>query len=114
MPNRRAVTPVRPDSGVTWRWVAIAAIGLASVAGGSWLNYLQGQVADVRLASSNTAEKVNSQATQQAVTQQKVQDIDRKVDEVRKDVGDIKTLLQQIQMNQQQQIRDAPPPQRGH
>lgn len=101
------MNPARSDSSVTWRWVALAAVGLASVAGGSWLNYLQSQVTDVRLASNATSDKVNTQATQQAVTQQKVQDIDRKVDEVRKDVGDIKTLLQQIQMNQQQQLRDG-------
>ena len=107
MPNRRTVKP-EGASGVTWRWVAIGAIALASVSGGAWLNYLQGQVTDVRLAASSTAEKVNTQATNQAVTNQKVQDIDRKVDDVRKDVGDIKTILQQIQINQQQQIRDTP------
>lgn len=108
MPNRRPVTKPSNGSAITWRWVAIGAIGLASVAGGSWLNYLQGQIADVRIAGNTTGEKVNTQGTQQAVTQQKVQDIDRKVDEVRKDVGDIKSILQQIQINQQQQIRDAP------
>lgn len=101
----------RSDSSVTWRWVAIGAITLASLAGGSWLNYLQGQVTDVRVAANATAEKVNSQATQQAVTQQKVETVDRKVEAIQRDISDVKSTLQQILINQerqQQNQRQAP------
>jgi len=94
--------------GVTWRWIAVAAFGLLVTAGGGWLTYMQGQVTSTYVAIDKTKEKVADQATDQAVTKQKVQDVDRKLDDVRKDVGDIKNTLQQILINQQQQIRDAP------
>ena len=93
---------------MTWKWLGLAAFGILVTAGGGWLNYMQGQVAETYVAIDKTKEKVAEQATDQAVTKSKVQDIDRKVDEVRKDVGDIKSSLQQILINQQQQIRDAP------
>lgn len=88
--------------------MAVAAFGLLVTAGGGWLTYMQSQVSTTYVAIDKTKEKVAEQATDQAVTKSKVQDIDRKVDEVRKDVGDIKSILQQIQINQQQQIRDTP------
>lgn len=111
MPRR--VTKAHNGSGsVTWRYIGGTAIGLLVIVGGSWQAYMQTQVSGVYVAVDKTKEKLAEQSTNQAVTNQKVQDIDRKVDEVRTDVGTIKSTLQQILINQQQQIREAPPPRR--
>ena len=95
-------------SSVTWKYVGASALGLIAIIGGGWQTYTQSQISDVRLAAERTKDALADQKVDQAVTKTKVQDIDRKVDEVKKDVGDIKAILQQIQINQQQQIRDAP------
>ena len=97
------------NGSVTWKWLAVAAFGILVTAGGGWLTYMQSQVTGTYGAIDKTKDKVSEQATDQAVTKQKVQDVDRKLDEVRTDVGAIKNTLQQILINQQQQLRDAPP-----
>lgn len=99
-------------NGVTWKWLAVSAGTVLVLSGGGWLTYMQSSVTTTYLAIDKTKEKVAEQATDQAVTKSKVQDVDRKLDEVRRDVGEIKNILQQIQINQQQQIRDTPPPRR--
>lgn len=106
---RRVTKHANGSSGnVTWRYIGGTAIGLLVLLGGSWQAYMQSQVTSVYVAVDKTKEKLAEQSTNQAVTNQKVQDIDRKVDEVRTDVGAIKQTLQQILINQQQQIRDSP------
>lgn len=97
---------------MTWKYVGGAAVGLIILGGSGWLTYMQSQVGDVRIAVDKTKDTVADQKVDQATTKQKVQDIDRKVDEVRTDVGAIKQTLQQILINQQQQIRDQPHPTR--
>lgn len=102
------IPPHQVPVGVTWKWLAGTAVGLIILGGSGWLTYMQSEVGSVYVSIDKTKDKMAEQAVDQATTKQKVQDIDRKVDEVRKDVGDIKAILQQIQINQQQQIRDAP------
>lgn len=96
------------NGSITWRYVGGVAVSLIILAGSGWLTYVQSQIGGVNVAMDVQKDKLAEQKTQQAVTGQRVEQIDKKVDEVRKDVGDIKTILQQIQINQQQQIRDAP------
>jgi septal ring factor EnvC (AmiA/AmiB activator) len=97
------------NGGVTWKYVGGAAIGLVILGGSGWLTFQQSQLGGVSVAVEKTKEKLAEQTTDQAVTKTKVQDIDRKVDEVRKDVADIKSTLQQILINQQiQQLREQP------
>jgi hypothetical protein len=94
---------------VTWKYVGGAAIGLIVLGGSGWLTVQHSQLGGVSIAVDKTKEKLAEQATDQAVTKTKVEGIDRKVDEVRKDVADIKSTLQQILINQQlQQLREQP------
>ena len=95
--------------GVTWRWLAVSTFSILVLAGGGWLTYVQSQVNATYIVIDKTRERLAEQAIDQAVTKAKVQDIDRKVDEVKKDVADIKALLQQI-LIAQQQGRPAPRP----
>jgi hypothetical protein len=98
------------NGSVTWKYVGGVAVSLIILGGSGWLAFMQTQLGSVYLAVDKTKERLGEQATDQAVTKSKVQDIDRKVDEVRKDVGDIKSTLQQILINQQQeQLRQQPP-----
>lgn len=93
---------------VTWKYVGGAALSIIVLGGTGWLTYVQSQVGNITVAMDAQKDKLADQKTQQAVTGQRVEQIDKKVDEVKKDVSDIKAILQQIQINQQQQIRDAP------
>ena len=109
MPNRRRPVTARANGSITWRYVGGVAVSLIILAGSGWLTYVQSQIGTVTVAMDAQKDKLSDQKTQQAITGQKVEQIDKKVDEVRKEVGDIKAILQQIQINQQQQIiRDAP------
>lgn len=101
------------NGSVTWKYVGGAAVSLIILGGGSWIAFMQSQIAGVYIAVDKTKERQAEQATDQAVTKSKVEGIDRKVDDVRKDVGDIKSTLQQILINQQQeQLRREPPTRR--
>jgi len=106
--RRPPVTRPASNGSLTWRYVGGAAVSLVILGGSGWLTYVQRQITTQTVAMDVQKEKLADQKTQQAVTGQRVEQIDKKVDEVRKDVGDIKNILQQIQINQQQQIRDAP------
>lgn len=97
-------------SSVTWKYVGGVAVSLIILGGSGWLTFMQSQISGVYVAVDKTKERLGEQATDQAVTKSKVEGIDRKVDEVRKDVGDIKSTLQQILINQQQQqLREQQP-----
>lgn len=108
MPSRRPVNKPGNGSSVTWKYVGASALGLIAIIGAGWQTYTQSQIGEVRVAAERTKDALAEQKVDQAVTKTKVQDIDRKVDEVKKDVGDIKSTIQQILINQQQQIRDTP------
>ncbi len=108
MPHRKSPVSRSANGSITWRYVGGAAVSLIIIAGSGWLTYVQSQIGGITVAMDTQKDKIADQKTQQAVTGQKVEQIDKKVDEVKKDVGDIKLILQQIQINQQQQIREAP------
>lgn len=96
------MTKYQNGSSVTWKYVGGVAVSLIILGGSGWLTFMQSQIGGVYMAVDKTKERLGEQATDQAVTKSKVESIDRKVDEVRKDVGDVKQILQQILINQQQ------------
>lgn len=106
-----APMPKHTNGSVTWRYVGGAAIGLIILGGSAWVNNLDRRVTGTYVALDATKERLADQATDQAVTKSKVESIERKVDEVQKDVTTIKNTLQQILINQQQQERRRAP---GH
>lgn len=107
--SRASVNGQPTNGNVTWKYVGGTAIALIILGGSAWINNLDGRVAGTLVTLDATKERLADQATDQAVTKSKVEGIDRKVDEVQKDVNAIKSTLQQILINQQQQQREQQP-----
>lgn len=101
--SRRSRVSKPANGSVTWKYVGGAAVSLIILGGSGWLTAMQGQIGDVYVTADKTKERLAEQATDQAVTRSKVESIERDVNEVRKDMSDIKNTLQQILINQQRQ-----------
>ena len=102
----------RSDSGVTWKWLAGSAFGLIVLGGGGWMTYVQGQISGTVVALEGVKEKVNKQAVDQATSTEQMKALNKSVDEVKKDVQDIRSDLKLILQNQQQQILNQQSPAR--
>lgn len=91
-------------NGVTWKWLAASAFGVLVLGGGGWMTYVQGQISGTVVALEGVKEKVNKQAVDQATSTEQMKALNKSVDEVKKDVQDIRSDLKLILQNQQLQI----------
>jgi len=105
-------TRVRSES-ITWKWLAGICVSILLLGGGGWMTYVQGQLGTFLIAMDATKEKVGKQAVDQAATAEQVKAINSKVDDVKKDVQDIRSDIKLILQNQQlQQLQDQTRPKR--
>lgn len=91
------------SEGVSWKWLAGILVGVLILGAGSWAAYIQSQIGGFVVAMDSTKEKVGKQAVDQATTAEQVKAINQKVDDVKKDVQDIRSDIKLILQNQQQQ-----------
>ena len=103
------------SDGVSWKWLAGILVGVLILAAGSWAAYIQSQIGGFVVAMDATKDKVGKQAVEQATTAEQVKAINQKVDDVKKDVQDIRSDIKLILQNQQIQRLESPPapPEKG-
>lgn len=93
-----------PDDSIKWKWMAIAAFGILITAGGGWMSYVQSQINTVVVAQADDRKQGKQEAIENAKSQEKVINIEKKVDAVDKKVEELRGDIKEILRNQQQQI----------
>lgn len=104
------------EGSVNWKWLAVAAVGILITSGGGWMSYVQSQINQLVQVAAEDRKTGNAEARDNAVTREKVGNIEKKVDAVDRKVQDLQGDIKEILRNQQEQIyrqRDGssgPPP----
>ena len=107
------------ENAINWKWLAVAAFTILVTSGGGWMSYVQSQINALTQTAADDRKQGNSEATNNAITREKVSNIEKKVDSVDRKVQDLQGDIKEILRNQQEQIYrqrgngSGPPPGSG-
>ncbi len=89
---------------INWKWLAVAAFTILVTSGGGWMSYVQSQINALSVVAADDRKQATNEAKDNAVTREKVSNIEKKVDAVDRKVQDLQGDIKEILRNQQEQI----------
>jgi hypothetical protein len=92
------------ENSINWKWLAVAAFTILVTSGGGWMSYVQSQINSLAIIAADDRKQATSEAKDNAVTREKVGNIEKKVNDVDKKVQDLQGDIKEILRNQQEQI----------